>query len=286
MDSMYNVNNQKPVKAKEGKSKEAKKAKIAEAKKASKAEAKKAKKAVESIKVSPLRVTPQTNECDVKDGDLSFMEIDTSSIVSTLETSFPKEALSLVSAKSILCHFLSLDLVSFGKPQRSSTIYALSVLQTSSTFSQSRAGQMFVELPDILAKSQKATVTFRKLSPKVSNLISEKGKRDELVAQRTALSEELTQLNISYGAKEEVIRKLKAEVDQHEADLESLLEKGEALKSSIALFGPDVECLGVRLMAQKDNFIALVSSLQDARNWQVDCCMRWNKLRQVIILLE
>ncbi|XP_073276289.1 heat shock 70 kDa protein 14-like [Primulina huaijiensis] len=231
--------------------------------------------------LSPRATFSIIEDSDTAEPDLSFMDIPISH-KTPLEITFPSKA-DVASAKSILRLFLDLRLLNLGESQRAAMLSALSVLQASPGFSQSPAGLVLETLPAVLSDSQAATASCLELSAKLNKFRSERGRRDDLLTNKTALSAELSQLSTDYHAEEEQVKKLKAEIIQREETMVNMLKKGESLQATIAQVGREARHLGEQLASQKDSYQTWMDTLQVVEHAQLDCHTRWEELRQVTL---
>ncbi|KZV28529.1 heat shock 70 kDa protein 14-like [Dorcoceras hygrometricum] len=227
----------------------------------------------------PRAIFSITEDSDTEEPDLSFMDVPIS-CKNPLEQTFPCEA-DVASAKSMLRLFLDLRLLDLGESQRAAMLSALSVLQSSPGFSQSPAGRVLETLPAVLSDSQAATASCLELSAKLYKFRSERSRRDDLLAKKTALSSEVSQLSKDYHAEEEQVKKLKDEIVRRKEKMTSMLKRGESMQATIAQVGGEARCLGEQLASQKGSYQTWIASLQVAEHAQSACYTRWEELRRV-----
>ncbi|XP_075474969.1 uncharacterized protein LOC142505748 [Primulina tabacum] len=212
------------------------------------------------------------------DFDFSFLDSGTSP---TISSSNIPSGLEVAIAKASLRHFLNMSLDALGAMEKNTIMSAMSILQSSPEFSPSPLHDVLTTLPTIFSAFQDSSSTCSETLVQVRNFKDQKVKLDGMLSERQVTLSTLHQKNAEFDAKEEVVKKLEAELVPHKADMVTLLHDSEVLKTSSDRLKADIQSLGEDLVNQKHAYQQWEDILRTAEQTRTECLSKWEELRQL-----
>lgn len=210
--------------------------------------------------------------------DFSFLESGSSHLASSLNV---PSGLELATAKASLKHFLNMNLTALGDIEKTTVLSAVSILRSSPDFSSSPLHEVLVGLPNLFSVFQESSSVCSETLIRVNSFKEQKRHLDSMLSERNIALSNLRQKNDEFDAKEELVKKLEAELAQHKADMVTLLHESETLKTSSDMFKTDIQSLGDKLVSQRHDYQQWESTLKTAEQTRVECLSKWEELRQL-----
>ncbi|XP_073061902.1 uncharacterized protein [Primulina eburnea] len=212
------------------------------------------------------------------DFDFSFLDSGPSP---TISSSNIPSGLEVATAKASLRHFLNMSLDALGAMEKNTILFAMSILQSSLDFSPFPLHDVLTALPTIFSAFQDSSSTCSETLVPVRNFKDQKAKLDGMLSKRQVTLSTLHQKNAEFDAKEELVKKLEAELVQHKADMVTLLHDNEVLKNSFDRLKADIQSLGEDLVNQKHAYQQWEDTLRTAERTRTECLSKWEELRQL-----
>lgn len=210
--------------------------------------------------------------------DFSFLSSGPSQPASS---SHMPSGLELATAKASLRHFLNMNLNALGVMEKATTLSAVSILKTSPEFSESSVFGILDTLPSMFMAFQDSISTCSETLIQLGSFKAQKEKLDGLISERKTTLVTLQQKIKDFDAKEELVRKLEAELTQHKTDMMTFLQDSEVLKVSSDKLKTNIQCLGDELVSQRQAYQQWEDTLKATEHIRADCHSKWEELRHL-----